>query len=122
VNSTRSLVLLIRHSGHSIPLTGDLEGPGLEQVTAFAAPHVDVLMAPHHGNKVATAAMVLWAKPRVVLSCQGPPRSALKTEPENAAAPPLLGTWPHGAVTIRSRADSLVLEAFVSKQRWKLLP
>jgi competence protein ComEC len=120
--NSRSMVLLIRHAGHSILLTGDLEGPGLEQVTMFTAPPVDVLMAPHHGNKVATAAMVHWAKPRVLLSCQGPPRSALKTEPENAAVPSLLGTWPHGAVTVHSRADSLVLETFVSKQRWKLLP
>jgi competence protein ComEC len=118
--NSRSLVLLIRHAGHSILLTGDLEGAGLEQVMNLSAPRVDVLMAPHHGNKSATAAMIQWAQPKVVVSCQGPPRSAPKKEGGAAGNPPLLGTWPHGAVTIRSRAESLQLETYISKQKWRL--
>jgi len=118
--NSRSLVLLIRHAGHSIMLTGDLEGAGLEQVTTFAAPRVDVLMAPHHGNKAATGAMIQWAQPRVVVSCQGTPRTLLKKEARDPNGPPLLGTWPHGAVSIRSRAESLVVETYLSKQKWRL--
>jgi competence protein ComEC len=118
--NSRSLVLLIRHAGHSILLTGDLEGVGLEQVTTFAAPRVDVLMAPHHGNKAATAAMIQWAKPQVVVSCQGVPRTVAKKEAADAKLPPLLGTWPHGAISVHSRAESLLLETYLSKQKWKL--
>jgi competence protein ComEC len=118
--NTRSLVLLVRHAGHSILLTGDLEGAGLERVTMTAAPPVDVLMAPHHGNKIATAAMTQWARPKVVISCQGTPRTIAKKGAGDAGSPPLLGTWPHGAVSVRSRADSLIVETYLSKQRLRL--
>lgn len=33
--NARSLVLEVRHAGHTLLLTGDLEGPGLEQVLAL---------------------------------------------------------------------------------------
>jgi len=118
--NSRSLVLLVRHAGHTVMLTGDLEGPGLEQVTTLKSPVVDVLMAPHHGNKVATTAMIQWAQPRIVVSCQGPPRALVKKEARDPHGPPLLGTWPHGTVSVRSRAESLVVETFVSKQRLRL--
>jgi competence protein ComEC len=42
--NARSLVLLVRHAGHSILLTGDLEGNGLQRVLAEVPPHrVEVL-------------------------------------------------------------------------------
>ena len=66
--------LLVRHAGHSILLTGDFEGEGLERVLATSSRQVDVMMAPHHGSKVAnTPALAAWAKPRLVIACQGPP-------------------------------------------------
>jgi competence protein ComEC len=118
--NSRSLVLLIQHAGHSILLTGDLEGPGLNRVKTIAAPQVDVLMAPHHGNRLATEAMIEWAKPRLVVSCQGPPRSQAKSKESDAQGPVQLGTWPHGAITLRSRADSFVAETFVTQHRMRL--
>jgi competence protein ComEC len=42
--NTRSLVLLIHHAGHSLLLTGDLEGAGLERVLQLPPPRVDVLI------------------------------------------------------------------------------
>src|SRR5262249_50212002 len=49
--NARSLVLQVRHAGHSILLTGDLEGEGLRRVLSELPPrHIDVLMAPHHGS------------------------------------------------------------------------
>jgi competence protein ComEC len=118
--NARSLVMLVRHAGHNLLLTGDLEGAGLDRVTSQPAPRVDVLMAPHHGNHVATAAMVQWATPRMVVSCQGPPRAFLKKEDNFplSTAPQFFGTWPHGAITVQSLPNSLVLDTFVSKQRW----
>jgi competence protein ComEC len=117
--NSRSLVLLVRHAGHSVLLTGDLEGAGLEQVTKLSAPPVDILMAPHHGNKIATAAMIQWARPSIVVSCQGVPRTLAKQDLGDSG-PPLLGTWPHGALTIRSHEGALIVETHLSKQRWRL--
>jgi competence protein ComEC len=53
VENVRSLVLLVRHAGHSILLTGDLEGAGLERVLAMPPRTVDVIMSRsllHGGN------------------------------------------------------------------------
>ena len=49
----RSMVLLVRHRGHSILLTGDLETIGQAMVTERPIPPVDVMLAPHHGGKSA---------------------------------------------------------------------
>lgn len=47
--NARSLVLLVRHAGHAILLTGDLEGAGLQRVVGEIPPRrVQVMMAPHH--------------------------------------------------------------------------
>jgi competence protein ComEC len=117
--NARSLVLLIRHAGHTILLTGDLEGPGLKRVLNLPPPQVDVLMAPHHGSRVAnTPELAAWARPRVVISCQGPPRGpAHAPDPYTGRGTPLLTTARHGAVTIRSRSGSLTLETYRTGQR-----
>jgi competence protein ComEC len=50
--NARSLVLIVRHSGHTILLTGDLEGKGLQRIFGELPPRrVEVLMAPHHGSR-----------------------------------------------------------------------
>ncbi len=113
----RSLVLLVRHAGHSILLTGDLEGPGTQMVLARQAPAVDVLMAPHHGNEEATMPLVAWARPRVIVSSQSAVFGARKNPLSAPASPPILGTWPHGAITIRSRPGSLTVETFTTARR-----
>ena len=41
-------------------------------------------------------------------------------EPYTAAGAVFLGTWPHGAVTIRSHRSGLVVETFVSRQRFAI--
>src|SRR5262249_29689525 len=48
--NTRSVVLEVRHGGHVLLLTGDLEGEGLAEVLTLPRRRVDVLMAPHHGS------------------------------------------------------------------------
>jgi competence protein ComEC len=117
--NARSLVLLVRHAGHSILLTGDLEKAGLERVLALSPPRIDVLMAPHHGSRTAnTPGLAEWARPRLVVACQGPPRGGLRqTEPYGARGALFLGTWPHGAITVRSTRAGLVAETFRSGQR-----
>jgi len=118
--NTRSLVLLLRHAGHAILLTGDLEGKGLQRVVSDLPPHpVEVLMAPHHGSHLTnTAELAQWARPRVVVSCQGrPPLSPEVQQRYRQVGAQVLDTYQHGAVTIRSHASGLVIETFRTKER-----
>jgi competence protein ComEC len=118
--NARSMVLLVRHRGHSLLLTGDLEGPGLERVLALPKVSVDVLMAPHHGSRLANKPeLAAWARPRIVVSCQEPPRRpALAQEPYSERGATFLATWAHGAVSFRSQRAGLIVETFLTGQRW----
>jgi competence protein ComEC len=118
--NSRSLVLLIRHRQQSILLTGDLEGTGLDMLLRLPPRPVDVLMAPHHGSRTSnTPSLAAWAKPRLVVSCEGPPRGGRRgDEPYSKHGAQFLGTWPHGAVMLRGGKDELVVETFRSGQRW----
>jgi len=76
-------------------------------------------MAPHHGSRVSnTTSLAEWAKPRVVVCCQGQPRGVpvLDTVYGSTGAQ-VFGTWPHGAVTVRSHASGLIIETFATGQR-----
>jgi competence protein ComEC len=118
--NARSLVLHVRHRRRTILLTGDLEGPGLEKLLRSPPLTVDVLMAPHHGSKTSNIpALADWARPRVVVSCEGLPRGAQRAEePYSQRGAHFLPTWPHGAVTIRlDRDGKMVVETFRSRQR-----
>jgi competence protein ComEC len=120
IENVRSLALLVRHKGHSILLTGDLEGSGMTRLLALPPLKVDVLMAPHHGSpKANPVELAKWARPRFVVSCQGRPRGAGNAEDAyREVGSRFLGTWPDGAVTVRSRKDGLVVEVFRSGA-WK---
>jgi competence protein ComEC len=121
----RSLVLVIRHARHGLLLTGDLEGPGLARVVNLPPPRVDVLMAPHHGSRagdhtelINRTSLALITGCRVIVSCQGLPLSSpSKPNPYESSGAWYLGTWPHGAITIRSRPGSLDVETYRSGQR-----
>jgi competence protein ComEC len=117
--NVRSLVLLLQHEGHSILFTGDLEGAGRNLVLSEPIEPVDVLMAPHHGSPaVNDAHLANWANPKVVVSCEGPPRYQTRpNEPYSARGIKFFGTWPHGAITVRSSSRGLLLETFASEQR-----
>jgi competence protein ComEC len=120
--NARSLVLRVRHAGHTILLTGDLEDAGLTQVLGIPAAPVEVLMAPHHGSKKSNIpALAEWAKPKVVVSCQGLPKS-LYEEPYTKRGATFLGTWPHGAVTVVSRRGELSVTTFRTGQRLVVAP
>lgn len=120
--NSRSLVLLLKHAGHTILLTGDLEGAGMARLLAMPSRPVDILMAPHHGSKAAnTPALADWSRPQVVISCEGLPRGDVRPkEPYSANGARFLGTWPHGAVTVRSRDRVLTVETYRTRERWVL--
>jgi competence protein ComEC len=118
----RSMVLLVRHHGHSILLTGDLEVDGQRDLFArIAALPVDVLQAPHHGSRTANnATLAAWARPKVIVSCQAPPIWPSRgPDPYEAVGGQRLATWEHGAVTVRSSAEGLVVETFKTGKRWQ---
>jgi competence protein ComEC len=121
--NSRSLVLRLEHEGHTLLLTGDLVGLGIERVTGLPGRRVDVLMAPHHGSPAASPSeLARWAQPRVVVSSQEQPQDP---EPETAAryreqGATFLATWAHGAVTVRSRPGTLDVETFVTGLRLAL--
>src|SRR5207247_2408177 len=70
--NARSLVMAVRHAGHTLLLTGDLEGPGLTRVLKLAPEPADILMAPHHGSPAANPpALAQWSCAKLVISSQG---------------------------------------------------
>jgi competence protein ComEC len=120
--NTRSMVLEVRHAGHTLLLTGDLEGPGLERVLGLRPPRIDIFQAPHHGSRFANIPeLAEWARPRVAVSSQGPPRGPGGVpEPYTVKGARFLSTWADGAITIRSHSTGMVVETFVTGQRFVL--
>jgi competence protein ComEC len=114
VENVRSLVLLVHHEDHRILLTGDLSGPGLQQVLAQPATSVDVLMSPHHGSFSANPPTLTgWCRPTWVVANDGPADAWDRTAVVHArfGAEPL-STWDRGAITVRSRPGSLDVSCF----------
>lgn len=69
VENERSMVLHVRHAGHSVLLTGDLEKSGTGMLLDQPPKRSDVLMAPHHGSKAAfPTRLAEWVSPRLVVA------------------------------------------------------
>jgi competence protein ComEC len=81
-------------------------------------------MAPHHGSRAAnTPDLADWSRPRVVVSCQGPPPGPDRRGDVYAArGVEFLRTWPDGAVTVRSHRTGLVIETFRTRRRFAVHP
>jgi competence protein ComEC len=118
----RSLVLLVSHLDHAVLLTGDLEGPGQEMVLIMPPVPVEILMAPHHGSPAANnETLAKWAAARVVVSCQGMPRSPHpRPDPYTPHGAVYLNTWQDGAICVQSSENGLWVETFKSKQKLKV--
>jgi competence protein ComEC len=117
--NARSMVLALRHAERTLLLTGDLEGAGLQQVLDQSPRRADVLLAPHHGSPRAnTARLADWARPRVVVAALGPGDSLAARPAYQKVGAQFLSTWPHGAVTVRTRRGGMVVETFATKERF----
>lgn len=121
--NARSLVLLVRHDGHSVLLTGDLEGEGQALATARPLSTVDVMLAPHHGAKNANAprgtleqpepgVMAQWARPKLVVSSQRAGPTDHLSASYGAVGAPVWDTPTTGAVTVRCHSTGVVAECF----------
>jgi competence protein ComEC len=118
--NTRSMVLAVRHAGHTLLLTGDLEGPGQDRVLCLPPLRAQVLQAPHHGSPAANGeGLAAWVDPRVVVACQGPPPGRSDGgDAYRRRGSAYLSTWRVGAVTIHSHATGLVVETFRTGERF----
>lgn len=119
--NVRSMVLLVRHGRNRILLTGDLEETGLVDFTRDRHQRkesVDILMAPHHGSqKLDAEALMDFTQPRLVIACQAVKPDLPATSAYRRPGVRYLGTWPHGAITVRSHATGLIVETFVTGER-----
>lgn len=117
VENVRSLVLLVSQRGHTILLTGDVEGAGIDQLKSRPAPKIDILMTPHHGSTAPAEAIADWARPRLVVSSQGRTDVGKAAEVFGKRGVPYWATWPNGAITIRSHSTGLLAETFATGRR-----
>jgi beta-lactamase superfamily II metal-dependent hydrolase len=76
-------------------------------------------MAPHHGSPLTnTPDLARWARPRVVVSCQGRTSASAEVGKRyGRVGAHFLDTGKQGAVTIRSSAGGLIVETFRTGQR-----
>jgi competence protein ComEC len=115
--NARSLVLVIRHAGHCIALTGDLDLEGRARVMAQPPPGIDVWMAPHHGGRTASPPeLAQWVRPRLAVAHNATGEAKVAASVYMSTGADFLGTWPHGAITIFSRTDGLWATTYRTRQ------
>lgn len=111
--NARSLVMRFRHRGRTMVLTGDLDQEGRLQLLQRPPMSIDVWLAPHHAGRTANPAeLVAWARPLVALAHNGVAEGEAASRQYQDIGSAFLGTWPHGAIVVESRADGLWLHSF----------
>lgn len=117
IENERSLVLRIRHEGHTFLLTGDIEKAGAAQLLARPGRPVDVLQAPHHGSRAAfPPEWNKWADPKFIAVSRGDFYGNFLRDADSPNAV-VWHTEMHGAITFRSHRSGLTAEAFRTGER-----
>lgn len=107
-----SVVLRISACGHSLLLTGDIEGPGLTRLLESGLGKVIVLQAPHHGSRAAlTPDLLAKTSPRLLVAQQGL-RDALLPIGNFIG----WSTRTQGAVTVEATVQGLRANAFATAE------
>jgi competence protein ComEC len=120
-DNARSVVLDVSASGHRILLTGDLDGPGLNEVVDHApSGPAEIVLSPHHGGRTANPDWfyATLAPARVVVSQRRPaPGTRDPLDPLEAAGTPVLRTWQRGALRLRWSASGIKIRGFLDGVR-----
>jgi competence protein ComEC len=112
----RSLVLELHHAGRTLLLTGDLEHAGTSFLLRQPPRPVDVLMAPHHGNRTAIEPLFDWSRPALVVVSRGP-AAGNTVQPSPGRGIPIWDTQSRGAITFRIHPTGLVAGSFRDGER-----
>jgi len=114
----RSLVMVVRHAGHTLLFTGDLEKSGTAMLMLLPPVAADVMQAPHHGSQAAfPESLAKWANPKFVIANRGGLYSNFIREGHAGLLAPIWDTHTCGAITLRSHRSGLTAEAFRTKER-----
>lgn len=118
IENERSLVLAVRHAGHTILLTGDLEKAGTARLLGLPPTPCDVLMAPHHGSRPALpGTLVEWCRPKLVAVSRGAERGNSVRPGDGGPGADVWDTWTKGVITLRSHRSGLIAESFRGGER-----
>ncbi len=98
-DNANSVTLVIEYEGRRILLPGDLESPGMEELTAERALDCDVLLAPHHGSaRSDPPGFAAWSAPEWVVVSGGAADVSPSVRSYEAAGAAVLQTHRQGAV------------------------
>ncbi len=102
-DNSDSIVLSVSFGGRRALLTGDLEGPGLEQLLRGERFSCDLLVAPHHGSAGSRPEILTgWAQPKlVVISCSERRLDRQSLRQYSATGARVLATGEVGAVGVK---------------------
>ncbi|NUQ60884.1 MAG: ComEC/Rec2 family competence protein [Pirellulales bacterium] len=113
-DNANSLVLAIEHREWRILLPGDLEPPGLDQITARPPWDCDVLLVPHHGSRRSDPpGLAAWCTPEwVVISGSRSRDWDAAATAYQAGGAQIFHTAYCGAVCVRVSSDRLDVVPF----------
>ncbi|MFN7806877.1 MAG: ComEC/Rec2 family competence protein [Planctomycetaceae bacterium] len=113
-DNASSLVLLIEYRGQRILLTGDIEEQGLLSLLRQEPVGCRVLLAPHHGSRLANPIQLAnWARPQVVVVSGGHRDGRGGLNRVYGSECQVLSTHDHGAITcVIGRDGRLRVEGF----------
>lgn len=114
----RSLVMVVRHAGHTLLFTGDLEISGTAMLLKQPFIAADAMQAPHHGSQSAfPKSLTAWATPKFVVVNRGGLYSNFIRAGHAGDNVPIWDTHTCGAITLRSHRSGLSAEAFRTQER-----
>lgn len=112
-DNANSITLAIEYGGRCVLLPGDLETPGLEEVTAELPRDCDIVMAPHHGSRRSDPpGFAAWSSPEWVVLSGGADADPEVELTYAAAGAKVLNTGKLGAIEFCIDRDSISMTSF----------
>jgi competence protein ComEC len=117
-DNANSITLIVSHAARRILLPGDLESPGLEDLTAELPRDCDVLLAPHHGSRRSDPpGFAAWSTPEWVVVSGGDGDVAPSVQSYETAGAAVFQTYLDGAVEFQVGSGSIRCSRWRDSQR-----